>query len=66
MQRSSESVFLGYQGCTVSESLASDDVQTPRLSGPIPYSTVSPNDGDGLMMSADWNLEDPLEKEVYT
>ena len=61
-----ESLFLGYQAWTVYESLASDDGQKPRLSGPIPYSTVSPNDGDGLMMSADWNLEDPLEKAVYT
>ena len=42
-----ESVFLGYQAWTVYESLASDDGQKPRLSGPIPYSTVSPNDGDG-------------------
>ena len=66
MQRSLESVFLGYQAWTVSESLASDDGQKPRLSAPIPYSTVSPNDGDGLMASAGWDLEDPLEKDVYT
>lgn len=61
-----ESVFLGYQAWTVYESLASDDGQKPRLSGPIQYSTVCPNDGDGLMMSTDWDLEDPLEKAVYT
>ena len=37
-----------------------------RLSGPIPYSTVSPIDGDVLMTTVDWNLEDPLENAVYT
>ena len=61
-----ESVFLGYQAWSVYESLASDDGQKSRLSGPIPYSTVSPNDGDGLMMSTDWDLEAPLEKAEYT
>ena len=45
-----ESVFLGYQVWSVYELLASDDGQKPRLSGPIPYSKVSPNDGDGIMM----------------
>ena len=61
-----ESVFLCYQAWSAYESLASDDGQKPRVSSPIPYSTVSPNDGDGLIMSADWELEDPLEKAVYT
>lgn len=51
-----KSVFLWYQMWTVYESLASDDGQKPWLSGPTPYSTVSPNDGNGLMMSADWNF----------
>lgn len=61
-----ESVYLAYQRWTVYESLASADGQKPRLSNPIPYSTVSPNDGDGLIMLVDGNLEGPLESAVYT
>ena len=46
--------------------IMSDNGVQPKLSEEIVYSTVTPNDGDGLIVSIDINEEDPLRKAIFT
>lgn len=60
------SVSQAYQRWSAYESLASGDGQKPKLSDTFHYSTVCPNDGDGLVLNVDWELQEPLKNAVYT
>ena len=64
-----ESVSQAYQRWSPYESLASDDGQKPKLSDTcctVRDSTVCLNDGDGIVLNVDWELQEPLQNAVYT
>ena len=55
-------VFDAHQRLSPFESFISDDGESPKLSAPIPYHTVCPNDGDGLILNIDIDSPDPLKE----
>lgn len=50
-------------GCSYDSTVTTSE--NPPLSNPISYSTVTPNDGDGLLTNIDRSKDNPLQDAVY-
>ena len=58
-------LYEAYQKSHCYNSVVISD-EKPNLSEEIQYCTVTPNDGDGLVMNIDMHSDNPLENAVFT
>ncbi|KAJ7385994.1 hypothetical protein OS493_012327 [Desmophyllum pertusum] len=57
--------FTRHTKCHYYNSMVLSD-KKPNLSGQIQYSSVTPNDGDGLVMNIDIHADNPLKNALFT